>query len=72
MAGVLFDIAINDDDVLESIENFMLTINSSSLPTGVTVGSTGQATLTIVDDDSKQLLNSFLYTFLLVCHPLYG
>ena len=70
MTRVPFDIAINDDDVLESIENFMLTINPSSLPTNVTVGSPGQATVTIVDDDGKQLLNTFLYTFVLVCHPL--
>ena len=67
MTRVPFDIAINDDDVLESIENFMLTINPSSLPTNVTVGSPGQATVTIVDDDGKQLLNTFLYTYFCSC-----
>ena len=31
----------------------MLTINPSLLPTGVSVGDPGQATVTIVDDDGK-------------------
>ena len=31
----------------------MLAINPSSLPTGVTRGNPGQATVTIVDDDGK-------------------
>ena len=39
--------------ILEGNENFMLTINPSLLPTGVTVGNPGQATVTIVDDDCK-------------------
>ena len=30
-----FDVPINDDNILEGNENFMLTIHSSSLPTGV-------------------------------------
>ena len=50
---VPLDIPINDDDIYEINENFTLTINSSSLPTGVTVGNPGQATVTIVDDDRK-------------------
>ena len=37
----------------EDDENFMLTINSSSLPSGVMPGNTYQATVTILDDDSK-------------------
>ena len=48
-----FDIPINDDDILEVNEDFMLTIDPSSLPTGGTVGNPGQATVTIVDDDRK-------------------
>ena len=47
-----FDIQINDDNILENNENFMLTINQSSLPTGITVGSP-QAIVTIVDNDGK-------------------
>ena len=48
-----FDIPINNDDILEGSENFTLTINPSSVPTGVTVGNPGQATVTIVDNDRK-------------------
>ena len=39
--------------ILEDSENFMLTINPSALPNGVTVGDSGQATVTIVNDDCK-------------------
>ena len=48
-----FDIPITDDMILEGDENFMLTINPSLLPNGVTVGDSGQATVTIVNDDCK-------------------
>ena len=48
-----FDVPINDDNILEGNENFILIINSSSLPSDVTVGSPGQATVNIVDDDCK-------------------
>ena len=51
-----FDIPIPDDMILEGDENFMLTINETSLPTGVTRGTPGEARVTIVDDDCKQLL----------------
>ena len=51
-----FDILITDDIILEGDENFMLTIDPSSLPTGVTRGTPGEARVTIVDDDCKQLL----------------
>ena len=51
---VRFDIPINDDDIFEGNENFMLTIDPTSLPpTGVSVGSPDQATVTIVDNDRK-------------------
>ena len=53
MTNATFNITINNDDILESHETFMLTINSSSLPTHVTVGNPGEATVTIMDDDSK-------------------
>ena len=53
MTSVPFDISINDDDVLEGNENFIITIDPSSLPTGVIVGDPGQATVTIMDDDGK-------------------
>ena len=54
-AGVMsvsFSISINDDNIFEENENFTLTINSS-LPTGVMVGNSGQATMTIRDNDCK-------------------
>ena len=50
---VSFDISITNDDDLEDNEYFMLTINSSSLPTGFLISDPYQATVTIVDDDSK-------------------
>ena len=55
MTRVPFNITINDDDILEGNENFMLTINPSSVPTGVTVGTPDQATVTIVDGDGKYI-----------------
>ena len=48
-----FSVPINDDDILEGNENFMLTIDETLLPTGVTRGNPGEATVTIVDDDGK-------------------
>ena len=52
MTRVPFDVPITDDGIQEGNEDFMLTINPS-LPTGVTVGSPDQATVTIVDDEGK-------------------
>ena len=56
-----FNIPINDDDVIEGAEKFMLTIDSSSLPTGLTVGDPGQVTVTIIEEGKE------IYTFV----PLY-
>ena len=47
------DVSINDDDVLEGNENFILIINQSSLPESVTVDDRGEVIVTIVDDDRK-------------------
>ena len=52
---VPFDIPITDDNVYEGDEDFMLTIDPSSLPDDVDVGSPSQATVTIVDNDRKLL-----------------
>ena len=52
---VLFNIPINDDNILEGNENFNLTINTSSLSNGVTRGDLDQATVTIVDNDDRKL-----------------
>ena len=48
-----FNVPITNDMILEGNEDFMLTINSSSLPDNVTRGNPGEATVTIVDDDRK-------------------
>jgi len=53
VTSVTFDVLITDDNILEGIENFMLTIDQSSLPTGVFHGDPSEATVTIVDDDCK-------------------
>ena len=58
-----FDVPINDDNLLEDNEHFILTINSSSLPSDVTVGNPGQATVNIVDDDRKYLVNDAVYLY---------
>ena len=57
-AGVMsipFNVSITDDNVFEGNESFMLAINLSSLPSDVTVGNPGQTTVTIVDNDGKQI-----------------
>ena len=48
-----FDVPINDDNTLEGYEDFILTIDETSLPIDVIRGDPGQTTVTIVDDDSK-------------------
>lgn len=50
---VSFDVLIHDDNTMEGNENFNLSINSSSLPDGVTVGDPGQVTVIILDDECK-------------------
>jgi len=51
--SVTFDVPITDDSILESNENFMITIDQSSLPTGVIRGDSDEATVTIVDNNGK-------------------
>ena len=46
-------IAITDDDVVETTESFILTIDANSLPTGISLGSRPQTTVTISDDDGN-------------------
>ena len=48
-----FVVSIINDNVLESDEQFDITIDTTSLPDGITVGSTGSSTVTIMDDDGK-------------------
>ena len=48
-----FTVSIINDNVSESDENFILSIDNSSLPMYVSVDHPGQATVTILDDDCK-------------------
>ena len=48
-----FEISIIDDKMFESDESFDLNIDINTLPDNVTLGSPGNATVTITDDDSK-------------------
>ena len=49
----VFNVTINDDNIVEGNENFTLSIDPSSLPNGVTVVNPVQTTVTIVDDDRE-------------------
>ena len=49
----LLTIAINDDNTFEGNENFTLVIDSSSLPSDVTIIHPGWTTLTIIEDDGN-------------------
>ena len=48
-----FKVSLTDDNILEGNENFVLTINSSSLLSRITPGNLSQATVTIVDNECK-------------------
>ena len=50
---VTFDVPITNDGILEGNENFMLTIDETSLPNYITRGTSPEATVTIVDDVCK-------------------
>ena len=52
---VSFNVSVYDDNILERNETFNLLINTSSLPSGVTVDDPGQTTVTIVDNDGKYI-----------------
>ena len=53
VTSVLFKVSLTDDDILEEHENFILTINQSSLPNGITIGDPSLTVVTIVDNDRK-------------------
>ena len=55
--SVPFNISIIDDNIFEQNEVFILTINSSSLPSRVSVQPDCMAMITIVDDDGKYYMN---------------
>jgi len=49
----VFNVSINDDDIVEGNENFTLSVDASSLPNDVTVIHPHQSTVTITDNDCK-------------------
>ena len=51
----LFNVPLNNDGYFEGNENFVLTINSSSLLSHVTPGNPSQAIVTIWDNDGKHM-----------------
>ena len=51
--SVSLRISINDDNIFEHNENFVLNINVSSLLTDVTIGNHNETIVTIVDNDGK-------------------
>lgn len=50
-----FSIEITNDNILEDMEMFNLTINPFSLPANVYVGNLSQTMVLIIDDDGKQI-----------------
>ena len=48
-----FNISITDDNILENVEEFNLTINSTSLPNRILNGDIQQTAIFITDDDGK-------------------
>ena len=49
----VFNVTINDDDIVEGNENFTLSIDLFLPPNGVTIGDPSHTKVIIVDDDSK-------------------
>ena len=51
--SVLFDVPINDDNLFEENEEFLLTIDQSSSLNGVIIGSPNITVVNISDNDGK-------------------
>ena len=51
--SVPFDVPINDDNVFEENEEFLLTIDQSSSLNGVIIGRRDKAVVTILDNDCE-------------------
>ena len=62
------NVSLIDDDIFEGNKNFLLTINSSSLPNNVTVGDPGQVTLIIEDNDGREF-HLLLLIIICACMP---
>ena len=65
-----FNVSIINDNVLESDENFILTIDPSSLPSNVTAGTPNHSTITIMDEESMYLIDDLLFNFWYTVHLL--
>ena len=66
MTSASFNVSIRNDNLLELDETFELVINTSSLPIDVTVGMPARATVTIVDDDSKYIMQIRILSMYLI------
>ena len=55
-----FDLHIIDDNKVEENETFCITIYDLSLPNGINLGSIANATVRVIDDDSKY---NYVYTY---------
>ena len=53
VTSVPFDVSIINDNIVEGNKSFDLSINPSSLPSDVTVGSPDRVRVLIVDDDGN-------------------
>ena len=50
---MMFNVSITDDDILEMVEKFNVTVSSTSLPTRIFTGDIQQTTVLITDNDGK-------------------
>ena len=64
VTSVPFYVPVNNDNILEDDEDFILTIMRGSLPDGVNRGDTDRSTLIIVDNDCKPNV------YITLCGPL--
>jgi len=53
MTEAVFNISVNDNNILEETKTFNIIINSSSLPNNVTTSELDGAVVTIVDNDGE-------------------
>jgi len=58
--SVPFDIPINDDNVFEEYEEFLLTIDQFSSLNGVIIGSPNVTVVNISDNDGKPVTLKFI------------